>query len=582
MSNMSVGFFAEDVPEKLIFAGKEFKFPEIYYRYAAAKSEFLPEVRSTVSQMENSFDSKIGSLDSFVEYGVAWVKDELEPLLKFTMDQLSLNGCYAISQDEFFQKYITGKLDEIAGIYDSMEEALDGIHREQEEKNAKRVAHREAKVAAGGDELGEMLLNGMKRGWDGVMNLTEAADIYNDTIQQKIKTEFIAICYSMVDSFADALYEYEKIDLRDPVSVDDYKRTRAMMKNLENNKIPESKVDDAAFEIFQKQPFMPEIIEWAVEHYGDPDGHFQEIADAFHIDISEKKKSILQSIYAKIDFSTEERLLHGKELLEAKEKELQITIDVFHSKINEKLKDFDLAARTVDGVEYESRELAGKARNLIDFYQTLDFSSEDNIIKSQKQFQEKEKELDFAMSSLEQEIADKLKLEDQNIRTVNGIEYATREEADSAKKQTAILSETIRNAALNTTDDVQALIDKIGATCSTIPAAQKAILRLEIYKEFIQFYPLPNLEIYRMLVSPKGKMIIFIALLIVGSILGSIWSFFGHIVILLWFVFLASLFFTTRKGLARRAEMFIQVKKYKLAAYCHALSNETLEEFLSK
>lgn len=582
MSNMSVGFFAEDVPEKLIFAGKEVKFPEIYYRYAAAKSEFLPEVRSTVSQMENSFDSKIGSLDSFVEYGVAWVKDELEPLLKFTMDQLSLNGCYAISQDEFFQKYITGKLDEIAGIYDSMEEALDGIHREQEKKNAKRVAHREAKVAAGGDELGEMLLNGMKRGWDGVMNLTEAADIYNDTIQQKIKTEFIAICYSMVDSFADALYEYEKIDLRDPVSVDDYKRTRAMMKNLENNKIPESKVDDAAFEIFQKQPFMPEIIEWAVEHYGDPDGHFQEIADAFHIDISEKKKSILQSIYAKIDFSTEERLLHGKELLEAKEKELQITIDVFHSKINEKLKDFDLAARTVDGVEYESRELAGKARNLIDFYQTLDFSSEDNIIKSQKQFQEKEKELDFAMSSLEQEIADKLKLEDQNIRTVNGIEYATREEADSAKKQTAILSETIRNAALNTTDDVQALIDKIGATCSTIPAAQKAILRLEIYKEFIQFYPLPNLEIYRMLVSPKGKMIIFIALVIVGSILGSIWSFFGHIVILLWFVFLASLFFTTRKGLARRAEMFIQVKKYKLAAYCHALSNETLEEFLSK
>ena len=582
MSNMSVGFFAEDVPEKLIFAGKEVKFPEIYYRYAAAKSEFLPEVRSTVSQMENSFDSKIGSLDSFVEYGVAWVKDELEPLLKFTMDQLSLNGCYAISQDEFFQKYITGKLDEIAGIYDSMEEALDGIHREQEEKNAKRVAHREAKVAAGGDELGEMLLNGMKRGWDGVMNLTEAADIYNDTIQQKIKTEFIAICYSMVDSFADALYEYEKIDLRDPVSVDDYKRTRAMMKNLENNKIPESKVDDAAFEIFQKQPFMPEIIEWAVEHYGDPDGHFQEIADAFHIDISEKKKSILQSIYAKIDFSTEERLLHGKELLEAKEKELQITIDVFHSKINEKLKDFDLAARTVDGVEYESRELAGKARNLIDFYQTLDFSSEDNIIKSQKQFQEKEKELDFAMSSLEQEIADKLKLEDQNIRTVNGIEYATREEADSAKKQTAILSETIRNAALNTTDDVQALIDKIGATCSTIPAAQKAILRLEIYKEFIQFYPLPNLEIYRMLVSPKGKMIIFIVLLIVGSILGSIWSFFGHIVILFWFVFLASLFFTTRKGLAKRAEMFIQVKKYKLAAYCHALSNETLEEFLSK
>ena len=104
MSNVNVGFFIEDIPEKLYFAGKEVKFPEIYFRYAAAKNEFLPQIQKTVEQMKSTFDDKIGYLDDFVRYGVAWVKDELDPLLDFSLEQLSLNGCYGISKDDFFQR----------------------------------------------------------------------------------------------------------------------------------------------------------------------------------------------------------------------------------------------------------------------------------------------------------------------------------------------------------------------------------------------------------------------------------------------------------------------------------------------
>ena len=69
MSNVNIGFFAEEIPEKLYFLGKEIKFPEVYFRYAAVKSEFLPEVRRTIEQMESSFDDKIGYFDDFVKYG---------------------------------------------------------------------------------------------------------------------------------------------------------------------------------------------------------------------------------------------------------------------------------------------------------------------------------------------------------------------------------------------------------------------------------------------------------------------------------------------------------------------------------
>ena len=168
------------------------------------------------------------------------------------------------------------------------------------------------------------------------------------------------------------------------------------MKNLENNKIPENKIDDVAFEIFQKHPFMAEIIEWAVEHYGDQQGHYQKIADAFHIDITEKKKSILQATYAQIDFSTEENLLYGKKLIEEKENDFGIVIDAFHCKIDAALKEFDLKARTVDGVEYETREKADKARKVQEFFNSLDFSSEESIKQSQKAFLNKEKDYKIA------------------------------------------------------------------------------------------------------------------------------------------------------------------------------------------
>ena len=577
MSNVNVGFFVEEVPENLCFAGKIVKFPESYFRYAAAKNEFLPEVRNTVSQMESNFDDKIGFLDDFVEYGVSWVKDELEPLLRFTMDQLSLNGCYAISAEEFFQKYVVIKLDDIPKIYDSMEEALNEIHDRQNAKNEERVAERKAKVADGGNELGEMFWNGLKRSWDGVKNLSEAADVYNEAIQKKIKDEFTYICYSMVDSFADALYDFEKIDLRDPVSADDYKRSRAMMKNLENNKIPENKIDDVAFEIFQKHPFMAEIIEWAVEHYGDSEGHFQQIADAFHIDITEKKKNILQAAYNKIDFSTEENLLQGKKQLEDKEKDFKITIDEFHNKIDTALKEFDLKARTVDGIEYETREIAAKARELGAFFNSLDFSSEENILQSQKAFLEKEKEIGLKNSSLEQKISDMLKVEDQNARVYNGIEYATREEAAEARKQTEKLQELFSVCDFKSQDSVQKLITDINDLAFTVPVAEKVLERLQVRLELLNFIPISQIELLRLLMIPKVKIVVCIAFFIGFSYFGAQENpFFAMVCI----VMMVIVIMATRRRVIGLVEKFIQLKKFKAAALCSEIIEQTKEEFI--
>ena len=577
MSDVNIGFFAEEIPEKLFFAGKEVKFPEIYFRYAAAKNEFLPQIQKTVEQMKSTFDDKIGYLDDFVRYGVAWVKDELDPLLDFTLEQLSLNGCYGISKDDFFQQYVLNKLDDIPAIYDSMEKAFNDIHERQAAKNAQRVAERKEKVAAGGNEFGEMLWNGVKRSWDGAKNMAEAVEVYNDALQQKIKDEFIYICYSMVDSFAEALYEFEKIDLRDPVSEEDYKRSNAMMKNLTGNKIPQSKIEEAAFEIFIKQPFMPEIIEWAVEYYGDKEGHYQEIADAFHIDIIPKKKDILQETYSKIDFNTEESLLRGKEQLEVKEKEFCIRIDSFHDKIDSALREFDLKARTVDGIVYDTREMAEKARELSKFYNTLDFSSEENILQSQKVFLEKEKEIGLKNSSLEQKISDMLKVEDQNARIHNGVEYATREEAEIAREQTAKLQKIVLSCDFDSKEDIQKNIEEIKNLSLTVTVAEKVLERLQNRLELLNFIPISQIELLRLLMIPKVKIVVCIAFLIGFAYFGAQENpFFAMVCI----VMMVIVIMATRRRVIGLVEKFIQLKKFKAAAFCSEITKQTKEEFM--
>ena len=250
------------------------------YDYKGAFLFSADSEREAREEMESNFNDKIGSLDEFVEYGVNWVNEELSTLLDFTLEQLALNGCSGLSKDEFYRQYVAEKLHDIPALYDQMEEALDEMREEQERVNRRRVADRHERVAAGENEIGMMLWNGIKRSGDGILNLTKAAMIYDDEVKQKIKAEFSYLCDTMVDSFAEALFDQEELDLRSPVSIEDRRRTAAMMKNLHTGKIPAAKVDDAAFEVFYRNPFTPGILDWAVERYGDENGELQKTADA--------------------------------------------------------------------------------------------------------------------------------------------------------------------------------------------------------------------------------------------------------------------------------------------------------------
>ena len=652
MSNKAIGFFAGEIPAEVVFAGQKIRFEERMFRYAAAEVEFAPEAAKSISQMEANFEDEIGNLDAFLEEGANWIYRSLSDFLDFTMDQLSLNGCYAIEKKTFFEQYVAKKIEVIPRIYEKMQAIYDKIEDRQSAKNEERVAERKLHVAEGSNEIGEMLWNGMKRGVDEWKNQGEKAGYYNDDVQFQIKQEYRFLCVTMVDSFAEALLDSEHLDLRSPISGDDYKRTRVMFDNLKANKIPESRVDEVALEIFQKNPILPDFLNWAVARYGDPDGEMQKIADAFHVSIEDTKHELLKrvfdaldfsseqktlisrttlekeekrlryscdeyiavieknlaefdleartvdgieydtrekaqkaarlkEVFDKIDFSTEETTLDGQKQYLAMEAELGLTVSKYQDKIDKTLKKFDLEARTVDGIEYDSREKAQKAARLKEVFDKIDFSTEESILTGQKEYLILETEAGFTIEKYHEKFDEELKKKDLAARTVDGVEYESREKAADARRQTDALFKLLDDSSFDTEEQVQSVIDKINQGNYTIQSAMKVKERLDVRLEMLKYYPLKHIGILRLMLQINSKVIIALGLLALWwlcNVLGIPFldGFFG---ILFW-VWVVSLIFTTKQFVARYMEMFIQKQNYKHAAICYELSYQSIRDFL--
>ena len=357
-----IGFFATEIPEKLTFMGESVNFPDKVFYHAAARAVFEPEISKCIKSMRDDFEENIGSFGDFIDDGPSYVYQKMQPLVKFTISQLAQNGCYDAEEEDFFYKYIKEQFEYIPQIHQQLCNKQAQMEAAQEERNAQRVARRELDVAMGRDDIGNRLYNGVGRLFDGLSNMAEESEYYNDGVKTAIKDEFAAIAYCMTDFFADALFNSTGDDLRIASSYDEYKKTLAMFRNLKKGNIPESRRKIVALEILNTNPFTQGLLDWAVTEHGDADGELQKLADVLHCDISVTKKYLLKKLHLKMDFSTEESTIAAKDALEKEEARLNIFHQEYHDEIDNLLHDFDVKARSFDGVEYKTREEAATAR----------------------------------------------------------------------------------------------------------------------------------------------------------------------------------------------------------------------------
>ena len=128
----------------------------------------------------------------------------------------------------------------------------------------------------------------------------------------------------------------------------------------------ESKKTDIFIKALEASPYYEELYYYAIERYGDANGFIQKMADVFDVNVDEFKKFILEDYAGGLPTETEEQTLSSIEKL--KKRAVDLTAkeqpDILLP-FKEKLKDFDLKARTVQGKVFKTRDEAALAVNEI-------------------------------------------------------------------------------------------------------------------------------------------------------------------------------------------------------------------------
>ena len=375
------------------FNAEEITFDPVLIRYVELESRFESTINETIVKIEEGFKAELDDIFNFTENIDGFLPKIFKPLSEFAAKQLSLEGCYDIDTDSFYKNYVKPKFERILEIKQELLQGLERIDEKQEQRNAMRIERRERATQearetqpvritqnvyttsdgrvisrshvhdpAANEANYQYMKNLLGRTMDVFKNSAERAELF-DAVREEIKKELMWICYDMVDSVAYALGENLGIDIRDPRTPEDYEKAATIFKNLKSNVIREEQIDQAVTQVFRLNPQEKGFLAWCVERYGDPDGELGRAAELFHVDVSAAKRKKLE---AAVNLKTEADALASKKALEELQAQLSCPAPDLMKKVDDAIVKFDREFRTVDGVEYKTRDEAALARRELD------------------------------------------------------------------------------------------------------------------------------------------------------------------------------------------------------------------------
>ena len=145
-----------------------------------------------------------------------------------------------------------------------------------------------------------------------------------------------------------------------------------------------SKKEVALVEIFQLDPYLEEWYAYVYNEFGDVNGELERLALYFNISIiSELKEKKIEEYYNKVNIETEDDAIKVKEQVIKLQNQLcYIGDSKIISTIESALEEFDIEARTVDGMLFETREEAELNRFELSHYIEMLKSVDEQSLKS--------------------------------------------------------------------------------------------------------------------------------------------------------------------------------------------------------
>lgn len=422
------------------------------------------------SAAEATIDKFKDDVDSFCVDADEWAHQYIDTVADLAVEELVAKGCLDVDHDAFVANYLNSCL------WDNCIEELRTLARELREEEEERETRRQDRTESArhlfdDDYDDEKMMNLASAGVSGLFNMI-GRGMSSAKISEKIRAKFdedreayLRAIYmtirTSVDECVTCLADKGKSLKGGGVNKEDREKADRLFNNLSRSKMPKKVAEEMMLEILRLDPYKQEFYEWAFMENGDSSGELEKIADYFGVSLARVKEDKFIKELGVFAYETEDETFAYREKAVALGKELRYNATEKLAEIDEKLKEFDLQARTVEGRVFESREEAEKQRKLVDFERNLDLSSEEQALLSKKKLFEEIKALGIDGTWKVGRVNEALVRFDEIARTVDDRIFETREEAACQRK----LSEFERQLDLSSEElalkSKELLIEKI-------------------------------------------------------------------------------------------------------------------------
>jgi hypothetical protein len=430
--------------------------------------------------------NKLSSMEQLFEKVPNIYYEKLTSIINKAVEDLVHNKVYDIDEERFADRL--AKKVQIAEVLSKLSDKYEEILEDQAEKDAYRTERRQnrgrfygsgygmsgaikASINAGVLNAGTGLLHGAANVVGSAFSAIGAAAkkkaLFSESttftsIINAAHHDFHLILFTLTDILQhNGIQIYQVTDRH----IDD---ANVIFKSVTRSSFPKEEIIDTMIKAISLNPYNEKYYNFIIDTFGDENKEVENVASFFNVDVENYKQSLIKEFYKKQDVVTFDRAIIAKDntinfsksvgysldsliadinaLIEGKKYEKVYseyatypkgTIDDWH-KCREEI---EILCKKLEVSDSGEKILAQIANEFVDFkiglakslMTTLPLDTEDDVIASKKKLEDYCEEIVLPIDNpVIHEINDILAKMDQNIRTVEGFEFETREKAQKA------------------------------------------------------------------------------------------------------------------------------------------------------
>lgn len=266
------------------------------------------------------------------------------------------------------------------------------------------------------------------------------------------------------------------------------KRALGIFNNLELGDFDYYKKINLLGEIINLNPYRSKYYEYIIDNYGDENLEIENIANYFDINLDKYKVSYIYEIYHDIKLENEEDTIEALKQIQNKIEFIGVKEHTVIDELKRILEEFNLQSRTVDDIVFETKEEANLARGekiKLDFMFDEFYKFNEDQLIDLKEVISSDKFISNIVPKYISKIDTRLSEIDIEKRTVNGVLFESREEANLVIQEKEKLDFMFKNFELLGENELIELKRKIEESDfkTSVLSNYKAKLNNEILKK---------------------------------------------------------------------------------------------------